>query len=157
LALLKAEQPEITVVCTGNTHDPRQPLHFTQLMARRDALGLQAAFRVLGVVPYADMQGLMRHACAVINPSRFEGWSTSVEEAKSMNQAVLLSDLPVHREQAPTDATYFAVDDARALADAMLAVQRRPATHLRAGPAQASHEERLRAFGSAYLRIVRAL
>jgi glycosyltransferase involved in cell wall biosynthesis len=157
LALLKAEQPDITVVCTGNTNDPRQPGFFTQLMARRDALGLQGAFRVLGMVPYADMQGLMRYASAVINPSRFEGWSTSVEEAKSMGQRVVLSDLPVHREQAPAGASYFAVDDARALADALMAVHRQPATDRLAAPSPAAHEERLRAFGSAYLQIVRAL
>jgi glycosyltransferase involved in cell wall biosynthesis len=158
LALLKDQgRRDITVVCTGNTTDPRQPEHFTQLMTKRDALHLQSAFRVLGMVPYADMQGLMRHAQAVINPSRFEGWSTSVEEAKAMGQHVLLSDLPVHREQAPKDASYFAVDDARALADALVVAQSRLAPDEGAGPSQATHDERLRNFGSAYLQIVRAL
>ena len=64
-------------------------------------------FRPLGVVPYRDMLGLMRHAVAVINPSLFEGWSTSVEEAKSMGKAVVLSDIPVHREQAPGRGLFF--------------------------------------------------
>jgi glycosyltransferase involved in cell wall biosynthesis len=157
LALLQADAPDITVVCTGNTHDPRQPEHVAQLLAQRDALHLQSAFRVLGMVPYADMQGLMRQACAVINPSRFEGWSTSVEEAKSMGQHVLLSDLPVHREQAPASASYFAVDDARALADALLAAHCRPTIDAHERPMPAPYEERLRAFGQAYLHIVRGL
>jgi glycosyltransferase involved in cell wall biosynthesis len=157
LGLLKGQGMELTVVCTGNTDDPRQPQHFAQLMARRDTLRLQDNFRVLGMVPYADMQGLMLHANAVINPSRFEGWSTTVEEAKSMGQKVVLSDLPVHREQDPAGASYFAADDARALADALRAVHSRPALQAPERPVLASYEERQRAFGSAYLRIVGTL
>ncbi len=37
---------------------------------------------------------------ALINPSQFEGWSTTVEEAKSLGVKMLLSDLEVHKEQA---------------------------------------------------------
>jgi glycosyltransferase involved in cell wall biosynthesis len=62
---------------------------------------------------------LMRHAIAVINPSKFEGWSTTVEEAKSMGKAILLSDIAVHREQAPDRAAYFPPDGAGLLADKM--------------------------------------
>jgi glycosyltransferase involved in cell wall biosynthesis len=154
---LKGQGMALTVVCTGNTDDPRQPQHFAQLMARRDTLRLQDNFRVLGMVPYADMQGLMLHANAVINPSRFEGWSTTVEEAKSMGQHVVLSDLPVHREQAPPGARYFAVDDAHALANALRAAHSRPVLNTQERPVLASYEDRLRAFGSAYLHIVRTL
>lgn len=157
LGALKARGREVTVVCTGNTDDPRQPAHFERLMARRDALNLQSNFRVLGMVPYADMQGLMLHAHAVINPSRFEGWSTSVEEAKSMGQQLLLSDLPVHREQAPAGARYFGVDDVPALTEALMFAQDQPAGQGRHAAPQADYEKRLRDFGDAYLQIVRNL
>jgi glycosyltransferase involved in cell wall biosynthesis len=63
-----------------------------------------------------DMMSLMRHAVAVINPSKFEGWSTTVEEAKSMGKAVVLSDIAVHKEQAPHRAAFFPADDAEMLA-----------------------------------------
>jgi glycosyltransferase involved in cell wall biosynthesis len=76
-------------------------------------------FRSLGVVPYPDLMGFMRHAVAVINPSKFEGWSTTVEEAKSMGKSVLLSDISVHREQAPDRAVFFSSDEAGELAGAM--------------------------------------
>jgi glycosyltransferase involved in cell wall biosynthesis len=42
----------------------------------------------------------MRASTALINPSLFEGWSTTVEEAKSTGTPMILSDLGVHREQA---------------------------------------------------------
>jgi glycosyltransferase involved in cell wall biosynthesis len=107
LGRLKASGRSVTVVATGLMEDPRQPQHVEKLMQRVARDGLEKLFRPLGVVPYRDMLGLMRHAVAVINPSLFEGWSTSVEEAKSMGKAVVLSDIPVHREQAPGRGLFF--------------------------------------------------
>jgi len=42
-----------------------------------------------------------------------------VEEAKSLGKAVILSDIEVHREQAPPGSVYFGPDDAQALAARM--------------------------------------
>jgi glycosyltransferase involved in cell wall biosynthesis len=55
----------------------------------------------------------------MINPSRFEGWSSTVEEAKGMGKRVILSNIPVHREQNPPGAVFFEPDDSSALAAAM--------------------------------------
>ena len=52
----------------------------------------------------------------MINPSRFEGWSTTVEEAKSFGVPTILSDIDVHREQTGGTARYFGVDDPQMLA-----------------------------------------
>ncbi|TWG81410.1 glycosyltransferase involved in cell wall biosynthesis [Cupriavidus gilardii J11] len=119
LRILKQRGIEALVLSTGQTVDHRQPGYGESLLRRVEQAGLQQNFRVLGVVPYADLAGLMRGAIALINPSRFEGWSTTVEEAKSLNKRILLSDIDVHREQAPPRGVYFAPDDAMALADAM--------------------------------------
>jgi len=119
LALLKARGTPVRVLATGNTEDHRQPEHFRRLMDRAAELGLQRAFQPLGLVPYEDLMALMRHSAAVLNPSKFEGWSTSVEEAKSMGKPVIASDIEVHREQAPDGCAYFEPDDAGALAERM--------------------------------------
>lgn len=116
VAQLKARHPEITVVCTGNTHDPRNPDHFRRLEAMVREGGLETNFRVLGLVPYAQLTALMRGAIALINPSKFEGWSTVVEEAKVYATPLILSDIGVHREQCGSSARYFMPDDALALA-----------------------------------------
>jgi glycosyltransferase involved in cell wall biosynthesis len=60
---------------------------------------------------------LMRTSTALINPSRFEGWSTTVEEAKSFGVPMILSDIDVHREQTGGTSRYFGIDDPTALAD----------------------------------------
>jgi glycosyltransferase involved in cell wall biosynthesis len=106
-----------TVLSTGNTVDIRNPDHFPALNQRVEEFGLEKTFRILGIIPYEDMLSLMYHSIAVINPSLFEGWSTTVEESKSMGKKILLSDIDVHIEQAPKRSLYFRSDDSTQLAE----------------------------------------
>jgi glycosyltransferase involved in cell wall biosynthesis len=115
IRILRDSGRSVTVLATGDTHDYRNPLFFGTIMRERAAHRIEDLFRVLGPVPYEDLVGLMRHAAALVNPSLFEGWSTVVEEAKSLGKRILLSDIPVHREQAPERGTYFDPADATAL------------------------------------------
>jgi glycosyltransferase involved in cell wall biosynthesis len=66
----------------------------------------------LGLIPRKDVETLMAGARFVLNPSLFEGWSTSVEEAKSLCKNLILSDIPIHREQAKIGAQFFSPKDA---------------------------------------------
>ena len=118
-----AEVPPI--IMTGRTDDPRDPGLFERLMDRAASLGLAGHFRHLGLVSYSDVFALNAAADALLNPSRFEGWSTPVEEAKALGTPLLLSNLRVHREQAP-DAAVFDTDDSRALAELLVRTGRAP-------------------------------
>ena len=89
------------------------------MLASIDRLGLTARARVLGLIPYEDVLTLARGAVAVLNPSRSEGWSTTVEEAKALGTPLVLSDLAVHREQAPPGSLYFDPAVPRDLADVL--------------------------------------
>ena len=122
LALLKSSGKNPTVLATGNNYDHRFPGHFAELMAQVHRHGLEGSFLVLGVVPYHDLLSLMGHALAVINPSLCEGWSTTVEESKALGKTVLLSDIPVHREQNPEKGIFFDPRNASELADRMASV-----------------------------------
>ncbi len=122
LALLRGQEIQSRYWRRGNTSDHRQPGHFQALMEKARNVGVLDDFRPLGVVPLEDLMGLMHHSMGVVNPSKFEGWSTSVEEAKSMGKAIVLSDIPVHREQAPSRGTYFSLGDRQALATALAQV-----------------------------------
>jgi glycosyltransferase involved in cell wall biosynthesis len=157
LRLLQERGVKARVVATGNTSDYRQPAYFNALMQRVRDGGVEGCFTMLGTVAYEDLYALMVGSVAVINPSRFEGWSTTVEEAKSLGKMVLLSDLGVHREQAPKRSWYFSPDNAEELAAGMAAtlesydsgVDREAIRE-----AQASLPERRRAFAMAYENIV---
>jgi glycosyltransferase involved in cell wall biosynthesis len=157
LELLKREGTEATVVCTGNATDLRRSQHFETLMARCRGAGVEASFRVLGVVPYVDVQALMAHSRAVINPSRFEGWSTSVEEAKAFGKSVLLSDIPVHREQAPENGEFFSPDSPQTLAALIRQSLNRELPAAVPSELEARNAAALARFGQSYLELIHAL
>jgi glycosyltransferase involved in cell wall biosynthesis len=124
LRILKTRNERLQVLCTGHQGDYRSPGHFEKLMGTVRDHGLEGQFLPVGVVPYADLIGLMIGSVGIINPSLFEGWSTSVEEAKSLGKQVLLSDIAVHREQQPARARYFEPEDAESLSELLLSVHR---------------------------------
>jgi glycosyltransferase involved in cell wall biosynthesis len=88
-------------------------------MGKIEEWGLQREFRFLGLIPFADVCALMHCCCALINPSFFEGWSTTVEEAKSMGTPLILSSIAVHREQVEGDAIFFDPKSPEELAGAL--------------------------------------
>lgn len=157
LGLLNAGKKQACIIATGNTKDYRSPGYFPELMDEVNGLSLSEDFRVPGMVPYRDVVGLMKHAVAVINPSLFEGWSTTVEEAKSMGKRVILSDIPVHREQDPPDGLYFDPRNPQALASAMASAldmwdAEKEITRQKA--AAGALDRRVAAFAREYQRIV---
>ncbi|MCA1365095.1 glycosyltransferase family 4 protein [Bradyrhizobium sp. IC3069] len=115
LALLGERGIHPVVVASGGG-DPHEPEYLDQILREVADRGLERQFRYLGMIPLADVYALLRACGAMINPSRFEGWSTTVEEAKSFGVPMILSDIDVHREQAEQRARYFGTDDAAALA-----------------------------------------
>jgi glycosyltransferase involved in cell wall biosynthesis len=129
LGQLVQEGKRVLVLATGSSEDYRHPEYFNRLMERAKELNVLDNFRHLGIVRKSDLDGLMRDALAIINPSFFEGWSTSVEEAKALGKNILLSDIPVHREQNPPLAKYFLPDDATLLSTILWEVWNKPKTN----------------------------
>jgi glycosyltransferase involved in cell wall biosynthesis len=107
------------VVSTGLPNDPRDPKYYAQFLGDIQRLGLDRQFLILGMIPHKDVLSMIRNSVALINPSFFEGWSTSVEEGKSLGKRVLLSSIGVHLEQSPDRGYFFDPRDSCALADLM--------------------------------------
>jgi glycosyltransferase involved in cell wall biosynthesis len=116
LDVTKRRGLDIVVAVSGSPDDSRESGYFCDLMKQVKSRGLEKNFRYLGMIPLDHVYALLRASIALINPSRFEGWSTTVEEAKSFGVPAILSDIDVHREQTGGTARYFGVDDPRALA-----------------------------------------
>ncbi|UPK40332.1 glycosyltransferase family 4 protein [Bradyrhizobium sp. 186] len=114
LTILAGRGVKAVVAVSGGPDEP--PAYFNSIMRDIEERGLKENFRYLGLIPLAHVYALLRSCRALINPSRFEGWSTTVEEAKSLEVPMIVSDLDVHREQTGGSAAYFNVDDAAALA-----------------------------------------
>src|SRR6185369_16760894 len=123
LALLKSAGVRVSVVMTGLPSDHRDPANrnFSALLQAIAAAGLNSQITILGLAPYTDLINLMRTAALIIQPSRFEGWSTVVQDAIALGRPLLCSDIAVHREQAPNALGFFGTDRAEVLSELLAA------------------------------------
>jgi glycosyltransferase involved in cell wall biosynthesis len=121
LSLLKRYRSEIVVVCTGNPTEFRRKDYYGQLVATIHECGLSKMMILLGMVPHVHIFQLMRQSLDILQPSLFEGWSTTIEEAKSLGKGVIASDIPVHREQDPPKSMFFHPHDPQMLAELLAA------------------------------------
>ena len=119
ISLLKNEYPDFEVLFTGKADDYRNPDYISEIHSIIEKDNLSPYIKMMGLIPREDQLGLMKNALAVIQPSKFEGWSTVVEDAKSLQQQIILSDLAVHLEQMEGLAHFFEPDNTQALKDTM--------------------------------------
>lgn len=147
---LKQDGLNYTLVCTGATEDSRTPEHFPRLQSFIADNGLSEHIHILGLVPREIQWQLYRGAKMILQPSLFEGWSTSVEESRALGKPVFLSDINVHREQLDDSGIFFDPNDHSALARLLqMHWERLPAGFDREAEETAlqSNHARLQAFG----------
>jgi GT2 family glycosyltransferase/glycosyltransferase involved in cell wall biosynthesis/SAM-dependent methyltransferase len=106
----------IPLVCTGSFNDSRNPEHHPGLLRFLSENELNDQILLLGLINRNDQIEIFRHAAAVVQPSLFEGWSTVVEDTRSIGRPLILSDIPVHCEQAPPGSVLFNPSSPLALA-----------------------------------------
>ena len=116
LAQLNRQGLEIPLVCTGSPEDYRTSEFGQAMLAKITALNLEQQIRFLGVIPRHDQIQVYRRASLLVQPSRFEGWSTTVEEARTLRKTIVLSDIATHQEQAPPQGFFFRCGDPDSLA-----------------------------------------
>lgn len=148
------------VISTGRTEDHRNAEYFSKLFQRVKDVSMHERFRFLGFIDYGDVSQLMRESMAVINPSLFEGWSTTVEEAKSLGKRMLLSSIAVHREQAHDRSDFFEPLNAEQLASLMKETFESYDSYQEAMAMEmANHEllQRMQQFGRNYETIVHSV
>ena len=85
------------LIIIGSPFDPRDPEYSENL--RYNLTKNTACY--LGFVSQEEKQMLMVGAAGLLNYSLYEGWNSSIEEAISFELPVILSDIPIHREQLP--------------------------------------------------------
>jgi glycosyltransferase involved in cell wall biosynthesis len=116
---VKRTNPDVLLLLTGNTKDPRNAQYFEDLLRFIDQNDLKSNVIILGFVPRREQYFLYKNCLAFIQPSKFEGWNTSIEDCKYFNTFVIASDLAVHKEQLVENACFFGVDSVDELATAI--------------------------------------
>lgn len=113
---------EIQVVSTGLMQDARNDAYIGELKGMIDNYELHSNILQLGLISREDQIQIMKGALAVIQPSLFEGWGTVVEDAKTLQKRIVLSDIDVHKEQSNEDCIFFERNNAGQLADILLEI-----------------------------------
>lgn len=155
--ILRDRGVPVVVACTGSPYSFRGEEYPRELAEFRQRHRLEASLPLLGLLPRGEQVAILRKSIAVLQPSRFEGWSTVVEDAKTLGKPILVSDLAVHREQLGEEHGYLPLDDADAWAAAIEAAWRA----LPAGPGADEGEsvartrERQRSVGERFVAILR--
>jgi glycosyltransferase involved in cell wall biosynthesis len=132
LILLKKQNVYPSIACTGKLYDYRFPQYAEEIKKLIKDNDIAEQFILLGLISRWEQIQLMRRSLAVIQPSLFEGWSTVVEDARVLGKVVVLSDIPVHREQNPPNAQFFNPNSSEELANRLksLLVEFKPGPHL---------------------------
>jgi glycosyltransferase involved in cell wall biosynthesis len=117
LNALQNAPDSLPIVITGNKDDYRHPTHRSQIEHLISNSTWVEKIVDLGEIPYQHMLAIMRFSTGVINPSSYEGWSTTVEEAKIFQKPIILSAIDVHKEQSPEKGMFFDISDVNSLSD----------------------------------------
>ncbi len=107
LAKLKKMGIRKHMAITGKFPDASDSPYMAELHSIIEDNKLQDQISLLGIISRNDQLMLMRHSQAVLQPSLFEGWSTVIEDARSLQVPVVASNLNVNIEQLGEDGVYF--------------------------------------------------
>ena len=111
---------DIRFVFTGEPSDRRNPEYMDEVLKLIDSVGERVI--VLGFIDRVDQLCIMKNAWIIIQPSLFEGWGTVVEDAKILGKRIILSDIPVHREQMNENCVLFDPHDPEGLVEVLISM-----------------------------------
>lgn len=114
---IKKDRKHILCLFTGKEEDFRNPDYPVNLKKLVVETGLSEEIRFLGFISREDQVELMRNSIAIIQPSLFEGWNTTIEDGKFLKKAVIASKIPVQIEQLGDKGLYFEINDYEKLAE----------------------------------------
>jgi glycosyltransferase involved in cell wall biosynthesis len=157
MKILKDKNQNIQCLFTGNNFDHRSPDHFNMMMSKIKKLKLKKLIKYKGVLPYKEIINLMYYSDIVVNPSFFEGWSTTVEEAKILNKSILLSNIPVHREQNPDKGLYFNPKNPMELARKIKIKIKQISKKEKLASIKSKYEIKKEIFGEKYLSLIKSI
>lgn len=120
----KKYNKELLVISSGIFYDYRHPNHARSIKKYICDNDLEINYKILGVIPFQDLISLMHYSIGILNPSKSEGWSSTVEQSKSLGKMTLLSDIKVHKEQDPYRSFFFNTNSIKKLSQKMIKLER---------------------------------
>ena len=117
---LRKTNIKFKVIFSGSKKDYRNNSHISFLIKKMKNKKIDNFFMILDKIDYEDVISLAHHSNAIINPSNFEGWSSTVEEGKILRKRILLSKIDTHIEQNPEFGNFFETNNFKKLSRYLL-------------------------------------
>lgn len=146
---LKAGGLDVQVLFSGKDHDYRGTGLLDKLKQYVLENDLSEHVSFLGFIDRNEMLNLMHYSAAVIQPSLSEGWSTVVEDAKSLGKFVIASDLELHKEQLQNNFTLFKARESDSLVAAIKNFVEEPPELV-----DTDYQENIRVFGEKFYEYI---
>lgn len=124
---------DLKFVFTGELSDRRNPEYIKKIIQITRQPDVSERVQILGFIDRIEQLVLMKNASFIIQPSLFEGWGTTVEDAKVLGKIVLLSNIPVHKEQMDINCKLFKKNDAVSLVNLILSTLDKNISQIRIG------------------------
>jgi len=109
------KKPNIKLILSGSKVDHRFPEYHKKIQNFIKNKQLQKNILIKDNLSFKKTKILKKKCTAFIVPSLYEGWNLVVEEARSLNKIVLLSNIPSHIEQNYSKSIFFALNDEKDL------------------------------------------
>jgi hypothetical protein len=114
-AAIRAERPDARLIRVGGPFTQEQ-------QALADSLGIGHCISVMPPLARNELHALYRRAAIVISTSEREGFGLPVAEALAAGTPVVVTDIPIFREVAGSDAAFAPLEDIGAWTRAVLAL-----------------------------------
>lgn len=137
---------KLKLLCTGRLSDYRNPEYIEEIKRFIANENLSDNIIILGLIEMDELHCLMNNAYAIVQPSLFEGWNTTVEDCKALSKFIFLSNLPVHHEQISENVCFFDPHNEEDLAEKLLTVT--PTEN------PVDYSNNLREFGESFLEVI---
>ena len=139
---------------TGNRFNQKNTNQYDLFLNYVKKNSLQGYFKYLGFVSHEKVINLIYNAKFLINPSFYEGWSTTVEEGKIFNKHMILSNISVHLEQGANKAIYFNPNNYLELSKKLIKLNRKKNKSINIIKLKKNYEKLRNDFLKNYLKIL---
>ena len=145
--LKNRKKNNFSIISTGNIKNWRDKKYFNEIL---DFLKINKInnYIILGIIDHNDLINLAYYSNGIINPSISEGWSNSVELAKSLNKINIISNISCHKEQANKKSFLFHPNNHKKLASIL--IKKFQHTYLKVDQLQKNVDKKSFIFGKKY-------
>ena len=153
-SVLKSKKIYMKFLLTGSKFNQKNTEQYDSFFNYVFKKYLRKYFKYLGFVSHNKVINLVYNAKILINPSLYEGWSTTVEEGKIFNKLMLLSNINAHIEQGSNNTIYFNPNNHLELSKKLIKIKNKKCKNININKLEKNYKKLRKNFSDNYLKIL---